>query len=57
MVSSTTVKLGDTGYAVAYRMAWGWDMEERVDVFRLDNPTVGQSKPRWMRLKRGWRAT
>jgi hypothetical protein len=43
MVSSTTIKLGDTGYAVAYRMAWGWGMEERVDVFRLDSPTVGQS--------------
>jgi|TARA_R110002012_G_scaffold297890_1_gene496042 hypothetical protein len=43
MVSSTTIKLGDTGYAVAYRMAWGWGMEERVDVFHLDSPTVGQS--------------
>jgi hypothetical protein len=43
MVSSTTIKLGDTGYAVAYQMAWGWDMEERVDVFRLDSPSVGQS--------------
>ncbi len=46
-VRSTVVELGDTGYAVKYRMAWGWGMEERIDVFRPDSWLAGQSGD-WM---------
>nr|CAD6597686.1 hypothetical protein RTCK_00508 [Rhizobium sp. TCK] len=40
MVSSTTIALGDTGYAVTYSIAWGRGMDERVDVYGLGKPAV-----------------
>jgi len=45
MRSSTTVTLDQTGYELTYTIAWGWGMDERIDLSRagawLPGPTSG----------------